>query len=68
LLRDIVAHAPNATIIRFGRPLGGTHRPMCQDVLISVEGSPDTASLTVSLERDDARAKRGVVTRNSSEP
>jgi FkbM family methyltransferase len=68
LLRDIVAHAPNAALIRFGRPLGGTHRPTCQDVLISVEGAPHTASSTVSLERGGVRATRGVVTRNSSEP
>lgn len=37
LLRDIVAHVPSAAIVRFGRPLGGTHRPTCQDVLICVE-------------------------------
>jgi FkbM family methyltransferase len=68
LLRDIVAHAPKAAIIRFGRPLGGTHRPMCQDVLISVEGAPHTASSTVSLERGGVRVKGGVVTRSQSEP
>lgn len=58
LLRDIVDHAPNAAIIRFGRPLGGTRRPMCQDVLISVQGPPDTALSAVSLERDGVRASR----------
>ncbi|SRR5712691_64660 len=51
LLRDIVGHAPNAAIVRFGRPLGGAHRPMCQDVLISVQGASHAASSAVSLER-----------------
>lgn len=58
LLRDIVEHAPNAAIIRFGRPLGGTHRPMCQDVLISVQDSPHTSSSAVSFERGGVRANR----------
>lgn len=43
LLRDIVEHAPKATIVRFGRPLGDPHRPMCQDVLIAVQGAPHSA-------------------------
>jgi FkbM family methyltransferase len=68
LLRDIVEHAPNAAIIRFGRPLGGTHRPVCQDVLISMQGAPLTASSAVSPERGGIRARQGVVTRNSSAP
>jgi FkbM family methyltransferase len=68
LLRDIVAHAPNAAIIRFGRPLGGTHRPMCQDVLIAVDGAPRSASSAVSLERSGVGADQGVVTSISSEP
>jgi FkbM family methyltransferase len=67
LLRDIVAHAPSAAIIRFGRPLGGTHRPMCQDVLIAVEGAPHTASPAVSLERVGAGVGQGIVTPISSE-
>jgi FkbM family methyltransferase len=50
LLRDIVEHAPNAAIIRFGRPLGDPHRPTCQDVLISVQGAAHTVSSAVSLE------------------
>ena len=41
LLRDIVEHAPNAAIIKIGRPLGDPRRPMCQDVLISVQGGED---------------------------
>jgi FkbM family methyltransferase len=44
LLRDIIDHVPNAAIVKFGRPLGGPHRPMCQDVLISVQGAPHAAS------------------------
>ena len=47
LLRDIVEHAPNAAIMRFGRPLGSPHRPMCQDVLISVHGGPYDASVSL---------------------
>ena len=58
LLRDVVDHAPSAAIIRFGRPLGGTYRPKCQDVLISVQGSPRTASSAVSLERSGVHANR----------
>jgi FkbM family methyltransferase len=56
LLRDIVEHAPNAAIIRFGRPLGDPHLPTCQDVLISVQGAPHAASSAVLQERDGARA------------
>jgi hypothetical protein len=29
--------APDSRIIRFGRPLGGTAQPACQDVLISLQ-------------------------------
>lgn len=58
LLRDIVEHAPNAAIIRFGRPLGDPHRPTCQDVLISVQGTLHAASSAVSLERGGAHAHR----------
>jgi FkbM family methyltransferase len=57
LLRDIVEHAPNAAIIKFGRPLGGTYRPMCQDVLISVQGSPRIASSAVPLKHGGVQAK-----------
>ena len=49
LLRDIVEHAPNAAIVRFGRPLGNPQHPMCQDVLISVHGASDAAPSVVSL-------------------
>lgn len=57
LLRDIVEHAPNAAIIKFGRPLGGTYRPMCQDILIAVQGSSRIASSAVSLEHGGVQAK-----------
>jgi FkbM family methyltransferase len=67
LLRDIVAHVPSAAIVRFGRPLGGTRRPMCQDVLICVEGRTRSASSGVSPERGGVRASRGVVTPISPE-
>ncbi|MCW2930937.1 MAG: methyltransferase FkbM family [Actinomycetia bacterium] len=43
LLHDILEHVPSATIIKFGRPLGDPHRPMCQDVLISMRGAPAAA-------------------------
>jgi FkbM family methyltransferase len=62
LLRDIVGHVPNAAIVRFGRPLGGRRRPMCQDVLIRVEGAPRTASSAASAERRGVRADQGIVT------
>lgn len=39
LLRAVVDHIPDATIMKFGRPLGGGRRPACQDVLIAVGGS-----------------------------
>jgi len=67
LLRDIIAHVPRAAIVRFGRPLGGTHRPMCQDVLICVEGTPHTASAAVPLEHSGVGASQGDVTRISPE-
>ena len=37
LLRDIVNHVPGASVIRFGRPLGEAHSPVCQDVLILID-------------------------------
>lgn len=38
LLRAVADHIPDATIVRLGRPLGGSRRPACQDVLIAVCG------------------------------
>jgi hypothetical protein len=58
LLRDIVEHAPNAAIVRFGRPLGGRYRPICQDVLISVQDSSRVASSTLSSEYGGVHAPR----------
>lgn len=49
LLREIVEHAPNAAIIRFGRPLGGRLRPVCQDVLISMHGAPHAVASALLL-------------------
>lgn len=68
LLRDIVAHAPGAAIIRFGRPLGGTRRPMCQDVLICVGGAPRAASAAVPFQSGGVPVRQGVVTRDSPAP
>jgi FkbM family methyltransferase len=67
LLRDIVAHAPGAAIVRFGRPLGGTRRPMCQDVLIRVEGARPAASSAAPPDRGAVDASQGAVAGLSSE-
>jgi FkbM family methyltransferase len=36
LLSTIAQHAPRASIVRFGRPLGELDEPLCQDALIAV--------------------------------
>lgn len=36
LLQEIAEHLPEASVLRFGRPLGDARRPDCQDVLIAV--------------------------------
>jgi len=36
LLQEIAEHLPEASLLRFGRPLGDARRPDCQDVLIAV--------------------------------
>jgi FkbM family methyltransferase len=58
LLRDIIEHAPNAAIMRIGRPLGGRYSPMCQDFLISVQGALQAAVSAMSYERAGTRAHR----------
>jgi FkbM family methyltransferase len=37
LLRDIIDHAPAASVLRFGRLLGEAHRPLAQDVVVSLQ-------------------------------
>ena len=37
LLRDIIEHAPAASVLRFGRLLGDFQHPIAQDVVISIQ-------------------------------